>query len=59
MLNTYEIVIIDFLLIDKANQVRFLKKTFLLTNVSPEVVFGIFFLILSSADVDFLDWELR
>ena len=29
-----------------------------MANISLEVVFGIFFLTLSGADVDFLDWEL-
>ena len=28
-------------------------------NVSPKVVFEMFFLTLSGTDVDFLDWELR
>ena len=30
----------------------------MVTNVCPEVVFGMICLILSSADIDFLDWEL-
>ena len=53
MLNTYEIVVVAFLVMDKANRVRFFEKTFLVVNVSPEVVFGMYFLILSSVDVDF------
>ena len=44
---------------DKANQVRFFEETFLVANVSPEVVFGMPFLTLSGVDVDFLDRELR
>ena len=44
---------------DKENRVRFIEKTFLVANVSPEVVFGMFFLTFSSANVDFLDRELR
>ena len=51
-------VVAVFLVTDKANQIRFFEKTFLIANVSPEVVFGIFFFTLSDADVDFLDWEL-
>ena len=43
---------------DKANRVKFIEMTFLVANISPEVVFGMFFLTLSSANVDFLDWEL-
>ena len=30
-----------------------------MANVSSKVVLGMFFLTLSGADVDFLDWELR
>ena len=44
---------------DKANQVRFFEETFLVANVSPEVVFGRHFLTLSSANIDFLNRELR
>lgn len=55
MLNTYKIIVIVFLIIDKANYVRFYKKAFLVANISLEVVFGVFFFILSSVNVDFLD----
>ena len=57
-LYTYEIVVAAFSVEDKANQVRFFEETFLVANVSPEVVLGMSFLILSSADVDFLGREL-
>ena len=40
-------------MVDKANQIRFFEKTFLVANASPEVVFGMFFLTLSGAEVDF------
>ena len=43
---------------DKANRVRFFEETFLVANVSPEVVLGMLFLTLSIADVDSLDREL-
>ena len=52
-LDTYGIVIIVFSIVDKANRVKFLEKTILIANVSSKVVFGILFLTLSSADVDF------
>ena len=52
-LDTYEMVVAAFSMVNKANQVRFFEKTFLVANVSPEVVFGMLFLALSSADVDF------
>ena len=58
-LDTFGIVVTAFLVINKANQVRFFKEIVLVANISPEVVFGIFFLILSSADIDFLGREFR
>ena len=58
MLDTYEIVIAAFSVVDKANRIRFFEETFLVANVSSEVVFGIPFLIWSSADVDFLGQKL-
>ena len=59
MLDTHEIVVATFSMMDKTNRVRFFEKTFLVANVSPEVVFEMPFLILSSADIDFSGWELR
>ena len=58
-LETYGMVVAAFLVEDKANWVRFFEKTFLVANVSPKVVLGIPFLILSGANVDFLRCELR
>ena len=52
-------VVAAFLVEDKANQVKFFEEIFLVANVSPEVVLGMFFLTLSDADVDFLGHELR
>ena len=56
---TYIIVVAVFLVKDKANQVRFFKETFLVANISPEVVFVMLFPSLNSADIDFLGQELR
>ena len=47
-----------FLVINKANQVKFLEKTFLVANVSSKIIFKMLFLTLSSANIDFLDCEL-
>ena len=58
-LDTYEIVVAAFSVTDKANRVRFFEETFLVANVSPEVVLGMLFLTLSGADVDFSGRELR
>ena len=57
-LETYEMVVTAFSVEDKANRVRFFEETFLVANVSPEVVHGMPFLTLSSADIDFLGREL-
>ena len=48
-------VVAVFLITDKANQVRFFEKTFPIANISLEVVFGILFLTLSSANIDSLN----
>ena len=53
ILNTQEIVVAAFSVVDKANWVKFFEKSFLVANVSPKVVFGMLFLNLSSVDVDF------
>ena len=58
-LDTFEMIVIAFLVTDKVNRVRIFEKTFLVANVSPEVVLKMPFLTLSGADVDFLVWELR
>lgn len=57
MLNTYEIIVIIFVVTDKANWIIFFKETFLVANVSFEVVLEILFLTLSNTKVDFLDWK--
>ena len=44
---------------NKPKRVRFFEKTFLVANVSPDVVLGMPFLTLSGANVYFLNWELR
>ena len=59
MLETYGMVVAAFSIEEKAIQVRFFEETFLVANVSPKVVLGIFILTLSGADVDFLKRELR
>ena len=42
-LDIFEMVVAAFLMTDKANWVKFLEKTFLVANVSLEVVLGCFF----------------
>ena len=58
-LNTFGIVVVAFSVTDKTNWVRFFEETFLVANVSLEVVFEIPILTLSGADVDFLGRKLR
>ena len=53
ILNVYRIVVASFLVKNKANQVRFFENTFLVANVSPEIVLGMSSLTLSSVNVDF------
>ena len=58
-LNTYEMVVAAFSLKNKANQVRFFEKTFLLANISLKVVFGMPLFTLSRVNIDFLRRELQ
>ena len=57
-LDTNGMVVAAFSVVDKANRVRFFEETFLVANVSPEVVLGMPFLTLSNADVDFSGRDL-
>ena len=50
-LATYGMVIAAFLVVNKLGQSRFFQKTFLLVNISMEVVLSMPFLTLSNADV--------
>ena len=52
-LETYGIVVAVIFETNQVNIVRFFKETFLIANVSPDVAFGMLFLILSCVDVDF------
>ena len=58
MLDIFGIVVAVFSVMKKANQIRFFKETFLVANVNLKVVFGMSFLTLSSADIDFLGQKL-
>ena len=50
---TYEMVVAAFSVINQADRVRFFEETFLVANISPDVVFEMPFFTLSGADVDF------
>ena len=51
-------VVAAFSITDQADRVRFFEKTFLVANISPDIVLGILFLTFSSADVNFSKREL-
>ena len=53
MLEIYGMVVAAFSVKNKANQLRFFEETFLVANVSLDLVFGMLFLTLSGVDVDF------
>ena len=58
---TYKMIVSTFSMSDKDNRERFFEKSFLLANVKPEIVFGMPFLTMSNADIDFqarnLQWR--
>ena len=55
---TYGIVVAAFSVTDQVDKIKFFEETFLVANVSPDVIFGIPFLTLSDASVDFPKKEL-
>lgn len=59
ILDIYRMVVMAFLIMDQADCIKFFKEIFLMTNVSPEIVFRILFLTLNSADINFLEQKLR
>ena len=50
-LKTFEIVLASFQIEDKLGRARFFQETFLLADISVEVVLEIFFLTLSNANI--------
>ncbi len=57
-LEIYGIVVSTFSVLDKDGRERFIEKSFLLADVKPDVVFGIPFLTISNADIDFQTWDI-
>ena len=57
-LATYSMVIVAFQVVDKLGRSRFFQETFLLADISMEVVLGMPFFNLSNADVQFVEKEL-
>ena len=52
-LETYGIVVSSFCLLDKDSQETFFEESFLWADVKPNTMLGIFFTIMSNADIDF------
>ena len=52
-LETFEIVIADFLIEDKASRLRFFQETFLMADTKFEVILGMLFLKISNTDILF------
>ena len=52
-------VVSIFSVLDKDNREKFFEESFLLANVNPNVVFGMPFLIINNADMDFQVWDLQ
>ncbi len=52
ILETYEMVVFTFSVIDKDNRERFCEESFLLADVKPDIMLGIPFLIICNANID-------
>ncbi len=52
-------VVSTFSVSDKDGRERFFEESFLLADVSPDIVLGMIFLTISNADVDFQAWDLQ
>ncbi len=58
ILKTYKIVVSTFSILDKDGKERFFEKSFLLANITPNIVFEMFFLIMSNTGIDFQAQDL-
>ena len=57
-LNIFEMAIASFQVQDKLRWVRFFQETFLVSNTRINIVFRIYFLTLSNADIWFVKEDL-
>lgn len=51
ILENFSMVLVDFQVENKLGRARFFEEIFLLTNISTEILLGMFFLILNNADI--------
>ncbi len=58
-LETHGMVVSTFSVSDKDGRERFFEESFLLADVSPDIVLGMPFLTMSNADVNFQAWDLQ
>lgn len=58
ILETFGMALACFRVEDKLGKPRFFQKTFLLADISSQVVLGMLFLTLSNANIQFADKEL-
>ena len=52
-LEIYKMVVSTFFILDKDNKERFFEYSFVLTDVKPNIIFGMLFLTMSNADINF------
>ena len=57
-LQMFVMVLADFQVEDKLGKARFFQETFILADISVEVVLGMLFLTFSNVDVQFVEKEL-
>ena len=57
-LEIYGMIVMTLLVIDQADRIKFFEETFLVANISPDMVLERLFLTLSSADINFLKRKL-
>ena len=57
-METYEIIVSTFFILDKNNKKRFFKKSFLSANIKLNIVLKIFFLIINNVNIDFQAQDL-
>ncbi len=58
-LETYGMIVSTFTVSDEDGKERFFEESFLLADVSPDIVLGMPFLTMSNADVDFQARDLQ
>lgn len=58
-LETYEIVVSIFSVLNKDSRKRFFEEIFLLANVKPDIVLDMHFLTIGNADIDFQAQNLQ